>query len=83
MTAIADHQPAAVLAAFASMRRDVSIDLGLQRFGQHPTRALANNLVDQRNPVGAAGAVGVGGSGNYGEHGSYPSDRRWRTALAG
>jgi hypothetical protein len=61
---------------------DVGVDLGLQGFGQHPPGALADQLVDQRHPVRAAGAIGVGSSRNYGEHGSYPSDRRWRAGLA-
>ena len=69
-------------AAAVMSRCDVGVDLGPQRLGQHPAGSFANDLVDQRHPVGAAGVVGVGGSGNYGEHGSYPSDRRWRADLA-
>jgi hypothetical protein len=80
--AVAHHQPAPVLIAFVVELGDVGVDLGLQRFGQHPTGALADDLVDQRHPIGAAGVIGVGGSGNYGEHRSYPSDRRWRADLA-
>jgi hypothetical protein len=45
--------------------RDVGVDLGLQGFGQHPTRTLANDRVDQRTTLGAAGVIGVGGSRNY------------------
>ena len=80
--AVAHHQPPPVLVALAGVAGDVGVDLGLQRFGQHPPGALADDLVDQRHPFGAAGVIGVGGSRNYGEHGSYPSDRRWRAGLA-
>ncbi len=76
------HQPAAVLVTFAGEPGDVGVDLGLQSLGQHPARTLADDLVDQRHPDGAAGVIGVHGSRNYGENGSYPSDRRWRADLA-
>jgi hypothetical protein len=48
MTAIADHQPAAVLVPLRGERRDIGIHLGLQRLGQHPPRALPHDLIDQR-----------------------------------
>ena len=80
--AVAHHQPPPVLVALVGELGDVGVDLGLQRFGQHPPGALADDLVDQRHPVGAAGVIGVGGSRNYGEHGSYLPDRRWRADLA-
>jgi hypothetical protein len=82
VAAVAHHQPPPALVALAGELGDVGIDLGLQRFGQHPPRALADDLVDQRHPVGAAGVIGVGVSRNYGEHGSYLPDRRWRADLA-
>jgi hypothetical protein len=71
-----------VLVALAGELGDVGVDLGLQGLGQHPPGALADELVDQRHPVRAAGVIGVGGSRNYGEHGSYLPDRRWRADLA-
>jgi hypothetical protein len=71
-----------VLVALAGELGDVGVHLSLQRFGQHPPRALADDLVDQRHPGGAAGVIGVGSSRNYGEHGSYLPDRRWRADLA-
>jgi hypothetical protein len=46
--AVTDHQAAAILAAFGGMRRDVGVDLGLQRLGQHPPGALPHDLIDQR-----------------------------------
>ena len=80
--AIAHHQPAPVLVALLAELRNVGADLGLQRFGQHPARTLADDLIDQRAATGAAGIIGVGSSRNYGEHGSYLPDRRWRAGLA-
>jgi hypothetical protein len=80
--AVAHHEPPPVLVALVVERGDVGVDLGPQRFGQHPPGALADDLVDQRHPLGTAGVIGNGGSRNYGEHGSYPSDRRWRAELA-
>ena len=46
--AVAHHQPAAVLVALVGELGDVGVDLGLQRLGQHPPGALADDLVDQR-----------------------------------
>jgi hypothetical protein len=71
-----------VLVALVAGLGEVGVDLGLQRLGQHPPGTLADDLVDQRHPVRAAGVIGVGSSRNYGEHGSYPSGRRWRADLA-
>jgi hypothetical protein len=79
---VAHHQPASALVALTRELGDVGVDLGLQRFGQHPAGALADDLVDQRHPVRAAGVIGVGSSRNYGDHGSYLPDRRWRADLA-
>jgi hypothetical protein len=45
---IADHQAAAISAALGGEPGDVGIHLRLQRLGQHPPRALADNLIDQR-----------------------------------
>ena len=80
--AVAHHQPPAVLVALAGELGDVGVDLGLQRLGQHPPGALADDLVDQRRRRAAARVIGVSGSRNYGEHGSYLPDRRWRADLA-
>ena len=46
--AVAHHQPAPVLVALVGELGDVGVDLGLQRLGQHPPGALADDLVDQR-----------------------------------
>jgi hypothetical protein len=46
--AVADHQPAAVLVPLGGVRRDIGIDLGLQRLGQHPPGAFPHDLIDQR-----------------------------------
>ncbi len=73
--AVADHEPPAVLVALLSVAGDVVIDLGLQRLGQHPAGAFADQVVDQR-AAAPAGFIGVSSSRNYGEHGSYPSGRR-------
>jgi hypothetical protein len=80
--AVAHDQPVAVLVTLADELGDVGVDLGLQGLGEHPAGALADDLVDQRRAVGAAGVISVGRSRNYGEHGSYLPDRRWRADLA-
>jgi len=48
MGAIAHHQPPTGLVALAGELGDIGVDLGLQRFGQHPPGTLADNLIDQR-----------------------------------
>ena len=48
MIAIADHQPAAAFVPLGGVRRDVSVHLGLQRLGEHPRGAFADDLIDQR-----------------------------------
>jgi hypothetical protein len=45
---VADHQAAAIPIPLGSMRRDIGVHLGLQRPGQHPPGALADDLIDQR-----------------------------------
>jgi hypothetical protein len=47
MVAVAHDEAVAVLVALVDERGDVGVDLGAQRFGQHPSGAFANNLVDQ------------------------------------
>jgi len=76
------HQSAPAFVALVGELGDVGVDLGLQGLGEHPAGALADDLVDQRRAVGAAGVISVGRSRNYGEHGSYLPDRRWRAGLA-
>jgi hypothetical protein len=87
MRAVTHHQPPATVVALTNMTGDVGVDLSLQRLGQHPPSALANDLVDQR--CSRAGhrphnvvIVAVRLLANYGEHGSYLPDRRWRADLA-
>ena len=82
MRAVAHHQPTPVLVALAGEPGDVGVDLGLQRFGQHPPGTLADDLIDQRRRRRPAGAIGAVGSRNYGEHGSYLPDRRCSAGLA-
>jgi hypothetical protein len=71
-----------VLVALAGETGDVLIDLGLQRFGQHPPGTVTDDLIDQRQPAVSAGVNRLGRSRNYGEHGSCLPDRRWRAGLA-
>jgi hypothetical protein len=68
VVAVADHQPPAVLVPLVGQLGDVGVDFGLQRGGEHPSGALADDLVDQ----GAVwrGAVVV----DYAEHGrAFPT----------
>jgi hypothetical protein len=46
--AIAHHQTAAIVVPLGSERRDIGVHLRAQRLGQHPTRALPHDLIDQR-----------------------------------
>jgi len=48
------------LVALGSEAGDVVIDLGLQRFGQHPASTITNDLIDQRGavPAGFISAIG-------------------------
>ena len=73
-----------VLVALVGEAGDVGVDLGLQRRGQHPAGALADDLVDQRRRRrrGIGGVVTVGGIRDYGEHGTYLPDQRCRAGLA-
>jgi len=75
-----------VLVALAGELGEVGVDLGLQRLGQHPPGALADDLIDQRRrPVTRRGSVVIAAVGlvrDYGEHGSYLPDRRWCAGLA-
>jgi hypothetical protein len=48
VTAITDHQAAAILIALGRVRRDISVHFGLQRLGQHPPGAFPHDLIDQR-----------------------------------
>ncbi len=48
VTAVADHQPAAVLIPLGGTRRDTGINRTPQRPGQHPPRALPHDLINQR-----------------------------------
>jgi hypothetical protein len=50
-TAITHHQTPAVVVKLVRVCGDVRGNLGLQRSGQHPPRALTHDLVDQR-PAG-------------------------------
>ena len=77
MVAVAHDEAVAVLVALVDERGDVCIDLGAQRFGQHPAGAFANNLVDQWHFAGDRLVVATGcGVRDYGEHGrTFPSQR--------
>jgi hypothetical protein len=46
--AVADDQPAAVAVPLGGVRRDIGVQLGPQRLGQHPPGALPHDLIDQR-----------------------------------
>jgi hypothetical protein len=80
MRAITHHQPPAALVALGGEPGDVVIDLGLQRFSQHPPGTLTDDLIDQRPST--AGVISIIGSRNYGEHGSCLPDQRCSAGLA-
>jgi hypothetical protein len=75
VVAVAHDQPVAVLVALVGELGDVGVHLGPQRLGQHPPRALPDDLVDQR-PRRAARVVGRGLVMNYLEHGRTFPNRR-------
>jgi len=81
MRAVAYHQAAPALVALGSEAGNVVIDLGLQRLGQHPAGAIADDLIDQRGAI-PAGFISAIGSRNYGERGSYLPDQRSSAGLA-
>jgi hypothetical protein len=85
VAAVAHHQTPTGLIALIAEPGDVVLDLGLPCRGQHPPRAVADDLIDQRRA--ARGGItrvvaAVVGARNYREHGSYLPDRRWRAGLA-
>ena len=45
--AVADHQALAVLVALIDERRDVLVDLGLERRRDHPKRALPSEIIER------------------------------------
>jgi hypothetical protein len=80
---VAHDHPVAALIALADVAGDVVVHLGLQRLGQHPPSALADELVDQRRRATRhPSRISARTSRNYREHGSYLPDRRWRADLA-
>jgi hypothetical protein len=69
VVAITHHQPPPVGVELISELLDVGGHLGLQRRGQHSTRALAHDLV-YRRPRHTS-LVGLGTTVDYLEHGTY------------
>ena len=55
---VAHHQPLAVLAALVGEALDVVGSLGLQRGRDHPTRALARELVERDRDLIVASPTG-------------------------
>ena len=81
MAAVAHHQAAAPLVALGAEPGDVGINLGLQRLGQHPPRALPHDVIDQRRRAVLAALVAEPSLRDYREHGSYLPDRRSSAGL--
>ena len=84
MVAVAHHQPPPVLVALVGESGAVGVHFGLQRLGQHPPRALPDEVVDQRRPRGRRSrrTIAVSSIRNYSEHGSYLPDQRCHAGLA-
>src|SRR5439155_25929750 len=70
--AVAHAETVTVLVELAGVRRDVRGNLGLQGSGEHPPRALTNDLVDQR-PAGRGG-LPIRPGGRQGLHLPAPTD---------
>ena len=66
--AVAHHQAMAVLVALVGVRVNVRGDLGLQRCGEHPPRAVSHDVVEQRHALRRVSWRDLG-VGNYREHG--------------
>jgi hypothetical protein len=66
--AVADHQPMAALIHQLGVRRDVGLDLGLQRHRQHPPGALAKQLVQVQGQLDPCLIVN-----HYTQHRGVPS----------
>jgi hypothetical protein len=82
MVTVAHDQSPPAFVALVHVAGDVVLDLGLQRFGQHPPGTLPHELVDQGHAGRCMGVIGIDSARNYREHGSYLPDRRWRAGLA-
>ena len=61
MRAVAHHQPTPTLVAVGGKPGDVGVNLRLQSLGQHPPRALAHDLINQRRRTGRPAALIVPG----------------------
>jgi hypothetical protein len=73
--AITHRQPATVGVALISEPGEVDIHLRLQRLGQHPTSALAHDLIEQRQPTSRA-IIASSRVSDHGEHGrTFPRRR--------
>ncbi|GAA4930490.1 hypothetical protein GCM10023334_037540 [Nonomuraea thailandensis] len=84
--AVAHDQAPADLVTLVGEGGDVGVDLGLERFGEHPAGALAHQLVDERGRRGGSdgGVVAVSGVRDYGEHGcAFPADVGASVMLGG
>ncbi|WP_177241258.1 hypothetical protein [Nonomuraea wenchangensis] len=81
---VAHDQAATGLVTLIGERGDLGVDLGLERFGEYPAGAFADQFVDQRGRDRAAGrAVGaIGGVRDYGEYRVCLPDRRRRVGHA-
>jgi hypothetical protein len=75
VAAIAHHQPMTILVTNVSELGDVSVNLRLQGFGQHPPRTLPDELVDyrRRSRRRRSRTVAVSRIRNYSEHRVVPS----------
>ncbi len=67
--AVADHQAAPALLSLVGQLGNVGVDFSLQSGGQHPPRALADDVVDQGAGLGRS--IGT----HYAQHGrAFPTD---------
>ena len=78
---VAHHQPVTVLITLAREPLDIGVDLGLQRHGEHPAGALADDLIDQRRGR-TVRRQRAGQVRDYCKHRVCLPGRRWPAGLA-
>jgi hypothetical protein len=74
---VAHHQPVTALVDLALVGGEISVDLGLQRMGEHPPGTLTRQLVQVQAQPGLLGQ----GVGDYTQHAAFLPRRRWPAGV--